>query len=361
METREVKIGELVSFTGSETFRRLHPKPITELRAVSQTNNPGANPEHTALIYVTRDNEVLGFAGLLPWKINPSGIPVFANSCWWVHPEKGRGLAMPLLMKAIEKSNASMFLSESTPEIKALLEKTGFFEFSEPIEGIRGFFRFYFADWAKKRKPEFPGAIPLLTLADAALNGITAPFRWYFRTSFHKKILNIEEVKKMDAPLKEFIRKYGASDFIAKTPDHFEWFQNYPWVIESTKKEPYAYPFTHHVKKYELTCFVFRKNKEIKAFAAISNRDNLARIPYLYLDKKYTPEVIHSIWFILLNRKYDSLVVYHPGIVSYLKKNRAAFLYRKKEMKFAGTTKKITSFLKEKPVIQDGDGDVIFT
>jgi hypothetical protein len=361
MEIREVKIGELGAFTGSETFRRLHPKPITELRAISQANNPGAVPEQTALIYVARDHEVLGFTGLLPWKINPSGIPVFANSCWWVNPEKGRGLAIPLLMKAIEKSNSALFLTETTPKMKTLLEKTGCFEFSQPIEGIRGFFRFYLADWAQKRNPTLHSAILLLKIADAGLNLITSPYRKWFKSSLKNKILNIEKVRKITAPLKTFMEKYGESDFIAKTPEHFEWFQKYPWINESRQKEPYAYPFSHYVNKHELTYFVFRKNKEIKAFAAISYRDNLATIPYLYWDKRYAREAICSLWFILLSNQYDSLVVYHPGIVSYLKKHRAAFLYRKKVIKFTGTTKKVAPWMKEKPVIQDGDGDVIFT
>jgi hypothetical protein len=361
MEIKEIKIGELVSFIKSEEFKRLNRKPITELRAVSQFYNPDADPDQTALIYITEGSELLGFAGLLPRKINNSDVTVFSNTCWWVHPEKGRGLAVPLILKAIEKSSFSLYLAESTPQLKAILEKTGKFEFSEAITGVRGFLRFYLADIFSNRFVKLAKFSFLIAWVDFLLNLLTAPFRWYFLKKFERGRLEIESVNSFSKELVEFIWKHGASDFIQKTSESFEWFRKYPWVQVSKNEPPYKYPFTYFVNNFLLEYSVLRKEGEIKAFVAISYRDNLAKIPYIYFDKKYTDEVAKSVLSIILKRKSDSVVVFNPEIVNYIRSHKMPFLFRKKQTKFVGTTKPVYKYFLQNPYIQDGDGDVVFT
>jgi len=65
--------------------------------------------------------------------------------------------------------------------------------------------------------------------------------------------------------------------------------------------------------------------------------------------------------WLIIEKKYDSLVVFHPGIVDFMQKNKMPFYYRKKEIKYSGTTNQIYDIFKQKSTMQDGDGDVIFT
>ncbi|NOY96733.1 MAG: hypothetical protein GXO81_10255 [Chlorobi bacterium] len=361
MKIKEIKVGGLASFIESEEYRQLNPKPVTKERAISQFNNPNADSDHTALIYVAAGTELLGFAGLLPRKINRAGIPVFSNTCWWTHPQKGKGLAIPLILKIIEESGSSLYLAESTPGLKSILEKTGKFEFSGPIEGIRGFIRFYFADIFLNRFQQLKYLSGIVSLGDVVLNFLTAPFRFYFQKKFEKGSFETESLDTIGREVEEFINQYSETDFIQKAPEDFEWFKKFPWLTVSTGEKLYDYPFSHVVKQFGLEYFVLKKEGVLKAFVAISNRDNLARIPYIYFDKDDISNVVQSVMSIILKKRCDSLVVFHPGIVEYMKANRMPFLYRKKEIKFTGVTKSLYEYFMAKPYLQDGDGDVVFT
>ncbi|MCF6333418.1 MAG: hypothetical protein L3J11_09060 [Draconibacterium sp.] len=361
MEIRELKIGDLISFIESTTYKKLNPKPITELRAISQFNNPDADPRQIALIYVADGTDLLGFAGLLPRKINNTNISVFSNTCWWVHPEKGRGLALPLILRAIEKSNSSLYLAESTPHLKAILEKTDKFQFSEEIHGVRGFIRFYLTDIFSRRYKNWVLLSFLIICLDKILNVITGPIRAFYLNKFEKNSFTIECVQIIDRGLENFINHHATNDFIQKTSASFTWFQKFPWVQVSEKQPPYEYPFSHVVKNFELQYYCVKKEGVLKGFVAISYRDNLAKIPYIYFNKEDISEITQIVMATILKNKYNSVIVFHPEIVEYLNKNKMPFLFRKLETKIVGTTKSVYQFFKQKPFIQDGDGDVIFT
>ncbi len=361
MLIREIKVGELLDFIQSDVFEKLDIKPITDLRAISQFNNPDSKPEDIALIYAVENNELLGFAGLLPRFVNNENTRIFSNSCWWAHPEKGKGIAIPLFYKLVEKANFSLFLSESTTHAKTILEKTGLFGPINQTAGIRGFLRLYLADISLKHFPNKKWLSFLFKILDFLLNLFLIPFRFYFLKKFYKSSFSVEPVSKVENEIEEFIKQNCSSEFVQKTPASFDWFKNYPWLMEREKGKSVNYPFSYLVNKYELNYFVFKQGNEIKAFAAISNRDNLAKIPFIYFNNNDIKAVTHTLLKFVLRKKYDSLLVFHPQIVDFMEQNKMPFYHRKNETKYSGTTKKIYDIFAQKPIMQDGDGDVIFT
>lgn len=358
---RELKIKDMVPFVESETFKKLDIKPITVSRAVSQASNPNARPGQTALIYAVDGNCLLGFAGLLPRKINHQNQEVFSNTCWWVHPEKGRGLAIPLILRAIGKTGNSLYLAESTNGLKSILEKTGKFIFSDPIEGARGFTRFYMAGLFKARFPNWRWLSFLPYATDCLLNFMFSPIRGYYKMKFSGNKLHIEPVGAINEEIGGFISENSQNDFIEKSVEAFNWIRKFPWVQVSKGENYGEYPFTNRVKRYSLEYFTLKNDGKIKAFVAISYRDNLARVPYLYYSPESETEVFKTVMSIILKKKYDSLVVFHPGFVKFLKSGKMPFYKRKSEVKFTGVTKEIYSYYKKHSYIQDGDGDVVFT
>lgn len=360
MNIREIKVGELPGFIKSEEYSKLNIKAITDLRAISQFNNPDAKPEDPALIYAADNEELLGFAGLLPRYINGEKIRIFSNSCWWVHPQKGRTIALPLFYKLIERAGFSLYLSESPPHVKSILEKTGLFGPLEQNKGIRGFIRFYFADILTKRYPNFKRFSFVVAPFDFLLNSLTATVRFFFLIKFERYSFKIESVSEIDEKTEEFIQRHSKTELIQKTPESFKWFREFPWIKEKNKNDSVVYPFTYQVKKFELHYFVLKKENEIKAFFAVSNRDNICKIPYIYFDTEDIREVVSSVMKLILLKKYDSLVVFHPEIVEYMKQQKMPFYLRKTEIKYSGTTKQIYNYFEQKPLLQDGDGDVVF-
>lgn len=361
MQLKEIKVGELLDFIESDEFEKLDIKPITARRAISQYYNPDANPGDLALIYAVEDNKLLSFAGLLPKFVNAENTRIFSNSCWWAHPEKGKGIAIPLFYKLVEKANYSLFLSESTTHAKTILQKTGLFGPINESVGIRGFLRFYVEDIYLKHFPTNKWLSLPFKLLDFLLNLFLIPFRFYFQKKFDKTSFNIEPVLTINKEIDEFITQHSTTEFIQKTPLSFDWFKKYPWVTEKARGKPVNYPFSYLVNKFELNYFVLKKKNEIKAFVAISNRDNLSKIPFVYFNDNDIKGVLHTIMKLAIVKKYDSLVVFHSGIVDFMKHNKMPFYYRKREIKYSGTTKQIYPVFKQKPIMQDGDGDVIFT
>lgn len=361
MQIREIKVGELLDFIKSDEFEKLDIKPITDLRAISQYNNPDAKPGDLALIYAAENNELLGFAGLLPRFVNNENTRIYSNSCWWAHPEKGKGIAIPLFYKLLEKANFSLFLSDSTKQAKSILEKTGLFGPIIEKNGIRGFLRFYLADISQNHFPNNQWLSIPFKFLDCLLNFLLIPFRIYFLKKFNKTSYTVEPVSKVDKEIEEFIIQNSRSEFVQKAPANFDWFKNYQWLKEKAIGKQINYPFSYTAKKFELNYFVFKRGDELKGFVAISNRDNLAKIPFIYFNNSDIKEITHTLLNLIITKKYNSLLVFHPQIVDLMKLNKMPFYYRKKETKYSGTTKKIYDIFEQKPILQDGDGDVIFT
>jgi hypothetical protein len=361
VQIKEIKVGELLGFIQSDEYKKLDIKPITDLRAISQFNNPDSKSEDLALIYSVENDNLLGFAGLLPKSVCNENIRIFANSCWWVHPEKGRGIAIPLFYKLLERANFSLFLSESTTQAKTILEKTGIFGPIVQTNGVRVFLLFYLADIFQKRFPNIKWLSYLIKFVDFLLNLLLVPFRFYFVKKFDKSTFTIEQVSKVDKSIEDFIRQNCGSEFIQKTAAHFEWFKKYPWVTDVADNKSVKYPFSYRVKKYELNYYVFKLGTEIKAFSAISNRDNLAKIPFLYFNEKDFEGVAKSLVKLLITKKYESLLVFHPQIIDFMEQSKMPYYFRKNEVKYSGTTKQICNIFAQKRIMQDGDGDVIFT
>ncbi len=361
MRIEEITVRELPAFIESEEYKKLDIKPITKLRALSQFNNPDAEPDDIALIYAVNSNELLAFAGLLPRYINGKKTRIFSNSCWWAHPQKGKGIAIPLLFKLGEKANFNLYLSESPSHIQPILEKTGLFGPLRKDTGIRGFIRFYFADIFAERLEKHKWISNLLIPLDSILNLFTSPKRFFYLNRFNKSAYKIEPVSVITDNINAFIREHSKSELVQKTPAAFYWFKNHPWVSENTKTEPaIVYPFTHWAKQHELNYFVLKEKNEIKAFVALSNHTNLSKIPYIYFNKKDIKEVFYTVMKLVLSKKYKSFVTFHPELVAFIKQNKMPFLYRKDEIKFSGASKQLYKDFKQKPFIQDGDGDAVF-
>ena len=361
MQITEVKVGELIDFIESEQYKQFSPKPITGLRAISQYHNPDARVDDTALIIAHENTHVLGFVGLLSRNTNDSNRHVFSNTCWWVKPEEGKSIGLPLFLMALKKCDSQMYLADCTSHTKLILEKTGYFRFPEPQQGIRGFLRFYIADLFAKKYKNLQSVKSILTWVDAVFNFCWSPVRFYLLKKYQKNQLDFKLIEDIDEETERFIKAHSQHEFIGKSSAFFEWVRKYPWIKESAAEEPYEYPFTHLVTRYSLEYFVLMKGGELKAFVTFSVRDNLVKIPFVYFDEENLPEVMQFICWHVLKKKYDSMVVFHPVIVQFMEANKMPFIYRKNEQKITGASEPLNLVFSEKPFLQDGDGDFVFS
>lgn len=360
MQITEVKIGELLDFIKSETFQLFSPKPITDLRATSQFYNPDARPDDVALIIAHENNEVIAFAGLLPRLSNISGMRVFSNTCWWADPQKGKGIALPLLFAALKKCESKIYLNDSTPHSQKILAKTGYFKFPEPPKGIRGTLRFYFADLLIKRIPKLKPIKFLFCFGDWCFNLLWSPMGIWNKNQYKKKLPEYEEVSRIDEATGFFIKKHSEKELVIKSAAVLNWMRDYPWVMDVSGTSLPDYSFSYRVKKYELHYFKLTQNGKIKAFVAISVKDNMARLPFFYCENDFTGKAAIFIFWYVLNEKYDSLLVFCPEIIELMNKQKL-FIYKHESTRITGFTNTLFNHINAEPVLCDGDGDVVFT
>lgn len=358
MIIREITVGELPGFVTSEEYRRLEPKPVTEERAVSQFHNPRANPADTALVYAVEGDDLLGFVGLLPDFIqgNPL-LPASSNTGWWVHPEKGRSVAMLLFARAFQRCNRRMFLTDATLRSKEILQRTGWFHFSEPVEGVKVILRFYFGNFLRKRSASRL-LVDMADLADLLLNGLLSfwPRRFPGAEAFQ-----VTEACAKDEKVAQFIRQHNQNELVARGARELEWILQYPWLQTGDPSGTVHYPFSHYTKSFRQQLLAVTRSGRLEGVALLSVRDNHASLPCFYALPETRSRVQAVLLQYLLAQKADSLTVFHPAWVSFLKTSKIKALYRKKLVRYSAVSGELLPLREKFPVLQDGDGDVIFT
>ena len=128
MMTTFITISELESFVQSPAFQQAANIPISTRRAISQANNPRAQPDDVALVLIYEKDILLGYLGLVPDYLYVNGQPerICWMSCIWVNPEaRGKGIAKQLLHSAHERWEGRLLATEFTAPAKQLYDKLG--------------------------------------------------------------------------------------------------------------------------------------------------------------------------------------------------------------------------------------------
>ena len=292
--------------------------------------------------------------------MNGNDLPVYSNTCWWADPEKGKGIALPLFLMVLKKSQSHMFLTDCTEHTRTILEKTGIFKFDPPRHGIRGFLRFYFAAIICRKYPKSASLRFVAGLVDVVLNLFLWPIRISYLKKFEQSSLSYKPVDKIDSETELFIRSHSSDEFVARTAASFNWQKEYPWVKTGDKKSN-DYPFSYVVDNYSLVYLKLMIAGKMVGFLAFSLRDNLLKIPYLYFDETYRKPVMNFILWYALKMNCNSIVSFHPEVIRFWTEHRLPFLFRKDEWRHAGVSSSLSEAFTEKTFLQDGDGDFIFT
>ena len=359
MEIREISVGELPDFVASEEYKKLHPKPITKLRAISQFKNPSARPGDIALIFAVENTTLLAFAGLLPNLASNDSAPVFSNSGWWANPESGKKMALPLFLKAFQACHRRMFFTDCSEKTKLILEKTGLFSFSPPHTGKRFFLRFYFgAMFRRKGKSKFIAS--LFSVGDVVLNALNSIRHQFVLKPEFLHEYTMESHAVLPAEINSFIETHSSQYFLKQNVDRLNWIVQNPWITDSATDDV-SYPFSYRVENFRQEFLAVKKGKEIKALLLLSVRDNHASIPFFYFEKEVPGEIAQNIWAYLMRLKVNSLAIFQSDLVLAMEKNHPPMLFRKKISRFAGCSKELNSIFAQKKFFQDGENDVAFT
>lgn len=365
MQIREITIGELDAFVRSELWQQLEPKPITPLRAISQSLNPRAQPEEVALIIAFEGKTLAGLAGILPATVNgQADQKASSNTCWWVNEGEGRKLALPLFMKAFALCNQRMFLTDMTPHTMSILQKTNWFEFPSVDYGMRGFLKFNLHEILPSKKPSLQKIKPLLRISDKALNLLFSPLRMINRKRFGMKDIKIEILDSLSKELLSFIEEYSQNEFIRRSGREIEWIVRHPWIKtqkEATPDDTFEYPFSHIVHQFEQYFLHISINEKTTGLLLISIRDGHMKVPYAWFDEKDAELIQKVIYQQALLKKAITLTLFRPSLVKAMQTSSHPFVFRKNIRRLVAISRPLSGLYHQYPDLQDGDGDVVFT
>lgn len=361
MVIREIPVRELVSFTESDLFSSLSPRPLTVLRAVSQFHNPRAHPDDIALVIAFEGNTLLAMAGLLPDYVsgNP-GCPASSNSGWWAHPEKGRPFAMAVFARALKCCQYRMFLTDCTPRSKEILEKTGWFEFPSAVKGVKNVFRFYFGQLAERRLGK--GFVSKTCgLADTLLNALYLPMVLSVKQGRKKNSLSVTAHQDLDERLTRFMERHNGGEFTRRSAGEISWILSLKWLQTGNPIDHADYPFSVYAGSFSQPLLEFSRDESLIALALLNIRDNHATVPYFWSLKGEEEPVWETLFNQLARMKINTLTCYRPDYLLFSGKRRIPVLFKKQVLRHIAFSKELLPLFLKNPGLQDGDGDCAFT
>ncbi len=362
MNLRIVTVGALKEFVEEDAFFDLPDAPITSMRAISQSLNPNAELADPALVIAYgSDKEVLAYFGCLPDSLREDAQDKICwSSCWWVHPQKGKAVAMPVFYKALQLWDGKMLFDGLPQRSQAVLKQMGYFSFLN-IEGCHAFLRFKLHKIIPSKFPRLSLGKNIFYLLDKLLN---IPVR--IRLAYWKKRkelphdVRINQIDHIDKQTEAFIENLAAKDLIKRTGDTFNWIIDYPW-LSSDKKYKKKYYFSAHAKRFEHILLQVYQNDKMIAFLWLSYRDETIKLPYCYVKKGKEEIAVRVLHHHLIQFSADTFICYQQNILDALVQSNPPFIFHKAINKVFAWSTSLDSYFKAAPYIQDGDGDSVFT
>ena len=365
MEIKVLTNSELIKFVESNVFSQLVDVPITPLRAISQYHNPKAKPDDPVLIIAfNEDQEVIAYVGCLPDQLALAPEEKICwNSCWWTHPEKGKGASMPVFYKALQLWNAKMLFDGLPARSEAILRSLKFVHF-EKIIGLRGFLRSKFHQIILNRKPELKPFQVLFKFFDGGINLLLTPRFYLWKKRLEQSKLIIERIERVHSEVDQFIQQQSRKQLIQRTANDLNWILDNPWLDQEKNKNAVfqkRYFFSAHTERFESHLFKIKNGDQLVAFVFLSDRDGTITLPYFYCLSDHVESVSKIILHQLLLLKATTFLCYQTQLVPYFQKDTNPFFYAKKMSKTVGIPDALKIYFDQTPMIQDGDGDVVFT
>jgi len=362
MKVVSYTVDELATVLDLEYFQGSGEVPISPLRALAHYHNPRANKADRVLWCLFSDKSLLAYRLLLPSTLSDgkSTIKMAWNSCLWVHPKhRGKGYGKQLTNLALEEWDNKIMSVNSAPSALSLYSNMKGCRKMYHNQGIRYFFTSELASILPKKKPGLKGFSFLIKPIDFAINLVA-------KMGKKEQVLtqNYSWVKKLSVKDLDFIQQFNEDNLQKIGAVELNWFVDYPWVIESTKKNPYAdrYHFSLQYPVYEHYFIKVEEAGKLAGIALLKNKDKHFTVHYVWAQESVLDTVAQSILSVIENKHAKTLSIYHNGLVNCMEQLRVSCLFKRATVQKFMAHSGIPNLEKGyKECFQYGDGDSMFT
>ncbi|MBN2167366.1 MAG: hypothetical protein JW717_13915 [Marinilabiliaceae bacterium] len=348
MQIDIIRKKELKKFITCELFKKLTTIPISTLRAQYFIDNPKIDNEDPIIVLVRSGFETLGFAVFLP-DITHDGVKFAWNSGWWIHPQKGKKIALLPLLKGIELWNEKVAFADLPENSFKILSMLGKFNFLPQQNGIKFITRPYLPKkWSNVK-------------SFVSLANICQKISFLRQFKFRSKNIIINEIHATGLKLNLFNDGYnkGLTD---RRSDDFELIESSSWL--STRfiaDETPRYPFSLTTKSFSLKFFEVIENNNVIAQFCLKLRDKHLAIPYFFSIKEDNEVAFKAIINSAIKLKANSITAFRPNICEKLNNIIPSHCPRKTIFSKPALAMGLNYNNYKTTVLQDGEGDCIFT
>lgn len=354
MEIHKITIAQLPEFIQSDAFRKLKIIPITDLRAISQVNNPHASPNDTALIYAEDENKTVALVGALPGTLKNEKI--YWNSCWWT-AQNYNHLAVPLFLEFIKLAGQKVLITDLTPHTFSIVQQLSFFKPITFPDGVRAYLKYNFKEWLPQKNPAFQSTLVLWKFLDATLNLFA-----FIKSSCYKpktKGLTLEEITAFNETDSTFIQSLSKNDNDVRTTQELMWVKNFPWITTKPKVNNH-YPFTYGVKQLVNKWIRIKENGQLKAILYFIIKDKKLTTPFLYFEPDFSKMVVEVIKETGLQNQIIHYTTFNQQVAEALKANKKPFFMIRNIPRTFVAHQSVAHLVNPDKNLQDGAGDLMF-
>lgn len=340
--------------------------PITKQRVLSYINNPNADGNDVVLFVAYHKDTIIGYIGVLPDRIYLSEVEhkiAWATS-WWVDPShRYVGTGGFLLLTVL--NHHILATSRSTEDAEKVFSASNRIFPMRKVAGIELIVRCCSNHLIPKKFPKLNWLRPVLTCIDRLVNvfGDLRLFFWRQKNAAYKTA-SIEFITELDEQTDQFIRDHRRNELSTRNAKELNWIMKYPWIISSpvADKTVKKYFFSSVSNRFfYLNIKVYDTNDTMTGFLMLKVKNNTMTIPYLYCDPSALTPILYLIGFLICEMNIDIFTTYNIDIMNNFDQIRLPFLYKKNRINLYHLSNKFKEVDFNEIVIQDGDGDCVFT
>lgn len=337
--------------------------PISKHRARAQVANPRADDNDVALILACRDDEIVGYIGVLPDRFLIDGVSHKFGwlSCWWVAPDvTDTGVGGMLLLRALSAYDRNIAVSSFSESADRAYQACRQFVPLKTIEGIALHLRCH-ASHGPPGAWAWRGGAPLGRCVDLLQN--RRLHRRLRRSAEAGAGISIEYVRELDEEAERFIEHHRRRELTGRDRAALNWIVKYPWVLPGPLPDKIKdrYRFASSTGSFTYIPFkVYDSDDAMAGAVMIRLRDGHMDVPYCYLNHEHARGIVHVIARHAVEMGAVTLTLFNADLIHHLPAVALPCLASRPAALRSIISRKFAHVDFSDYTLQPGDGDNVF-
>lgn len=370
MEYRYIKASEITDYALHLAGSEAGVLPITPWRAGSQALNPDVLPGDTLLIVaIDKSDKVAGYIGLLPFRMQDTNSErIFWNTCWWVAPEAGASISLSLFSRFLRETGNKVVFSDMTEKTSEILRRLKGYHLASRSGSVLRFRHAYhrriMSSWKSHPLLRIVAATGFFRLTDTYLNALIRRKRSRWLEE-HPASCQTTSQELLTEDHVNFALQHAGETFSLPSVERFNWWKEHPWLVPPDKAKrriARRYYFSALAVENDLFVVECTCNDGLAGFAIMSRRDGVLKTQYLYYKEDREEEFYQSLFrYVVTESGAHTLISFQERFVEYVRKISYPVVHQRDAVRYTAVSESLQEMPGADGMLQDGDGDYIFT